>query len=43
LNNFTNVFSSLDKTDKAVFQITIAPASERWNKKAIKASRLVAK
>ncbi len=43
LNNFTNVFSSLDKTDKAVFQITISPASDKWNKKAIKASRLVAK
>jgi hypothetical protein len=43
LNNFTNVFSSLDREDKAVFQLTISPASESWNKKAIKAARLVAK
>ncbi len=43
LNNFTNVFSSLDKDDKAVFQLTISPAPESWNKKAIKAARLVAK
>ncbi|MDD5769328.1 MAG: DUF87 domain-containing protein [Candidatus Gracilibacteria bacterium] len=43
LNNFTNVFSSLDKEDKAVYQIIIKPIGSRWNKKAKKASGLVAK
>jgi len=43
LNNFTNVFSSLDKEDKAVYQIIIKPIWSRWNKKAKKAAWLVAK
>lgn len=43
LNNFTNVFSSLDKEDKAVYQIIIKPIGSRWNKKAKKAASLVAK
>jgi len=43
LNNFTNVFSSLDKEDKAVYQIIIKPIGTSWNKKAKKAAGLVAK
>ncbi|MGE4443718.1 MAG: type IV secretory system conjugative DNA transfer family protein [Candidatus Altimarinota bacterium] len=43
LNNFTNVFSSLEKDDKAVYQIIIKPVGSRWNKKAKNAAGLVAK
>ena len=43
LNNFTNVFGGLDKSDKAVFQVVIKPTSSAWNKKAKKAAGLVAK
>lgn len=43
LNNFTNVFSSLDKEDKAVYQITLKPVWSWWNRKAKKAAWLVAK
>ncbi len=43
LNNFTNVFSSLDKEDKAVYQIIMKPMNSRWNKKAKHAAGLVAK
>jgi len=43
LNNFTNVFSSLWKEDKAVYQIVIKPIWSRWNKKAKHAAWLVAK
>lgn len=43
INNFTNVFWWLAKDDKAVFQMVIKPVSSRKNKKALKASSLVAK
>lgn len=43
LNNFTNVFSSLDKEDRAVYQIIIKPIWSRWNRKAKNAASLVAK
>ncbi len=43
INNFTNVFWGLAKDDKAVFQLIIKPESSRYNKKALKAARLVAK
>ena len=43
LNNFTNVFSSLDKEDKAVYQIVIKPIWSKWNRKAKNAASLVAK
>jgi len=43
LNNFTNVFSSLNKDDKAIYQIVIKPVWARWAKKAKKAASLVAK
>lgn len=43
LNNFTNVFSSLDKEDKAVYQIILKPVWSSWNKKAKNAAWLVAK
>jgi len=43
INNFTNVFGGLNKEDKAVFQVVIKPISSSWNKKALKAARLVAK
>ncbi len=43
LNNFSNVFGWLDKSDKAVFQIVIKPEKSSYNEKAIKASRDVAK
>ena len=43
INNFTNVFGWLDKNDKAIFQVVIKPESSSWNKKALKAARLVAK
>lgn len=43
LNNFTNVFSSLDKEDKAVYQIIIKPIGSRWNRRAKNAASLVAK
>jgi hypothetical protein len=42
LNNFSNVFGGLSKSDKAVFQIVIKPDFDH-NKKAINAARLVAK
>jgi hypothetical protein len=43
INNFTNVFGGLDKDDKAVYQVVIKPVNSKWNKKALKASGLVAK
>ena len=43
LNNFTNVFSGLNREDKAVFQLAIKPAGDRWSRKAKKAAGLVAK
>lgn len=43
INNFTNVFGWLEKDDKAVFQLVIKPESSRYNDKALKAARLVAK
>lgn len=43
LNNFTNVFWSLGKEDKAVMQIVVKPVSSNRNKKAKKAAGLVAK
>ena len=43
INNFTNVFGWLDKEDKAVYQVVIKPINSKWNKKALKASGLVAK
>ncbi len=43
INNFTNVFGWLEKDDKAVFQVVIKPESSRYNNKALKAARLVAK
>jgi len=43
INNFTNVFWGLDKDDKAVYQVVIKPTSSSWNKKALRASSLVAK
>ncbi|MDP5038970.1 MAG: type IV secretory system conjugative DNA transfer family protein [Candidatus Gracilibacteria bacterium] len=43
INNFTNVFSSLDKDDRAVYQIIIKPVGSSWNKKAKFASGQVAK
>lgn len=43
LNNFTNVFSSLEKDDKAVYQIVIKPVGSKWNKKAKYAAGQVAK
>jgi len=43
LNNFTNVFSSLDKEDKAVYQMVIKPIWSKWNKKAKNAAWLVSK
>ena len=43
INNFTNVFSGLNKEDRAVFQVAIKPAGERWSKKAKKAARIGSK
>jgi len=43
INNFTNVFWGLDKDDKAVYQVVIKPISSKWNKKAMRASSMVAK
>ncbi|MDD4151099.1 MAG: type IV secretory system conjugative DNA transfer family protein, partial [Candidatus Gracilibacteria bacterium] len=43
LNNFTNVFGSLGKEDKAIMQIVVKPVSSNRNKKAKKAAGLVAK
>lgn len=43
LNNFTNVFSGLNREDRAVFQVAIKPAGERWSRKAKRAAGLVAK
>ncbi len=43
INNFTNVFGGLDKDDKAVYQMVIKPTNSKWNKKALKAARMVAK
>ncbi len=43
INNFTNVFGWLDKEDKAVYQFVVKPTTSKWNKKALKAARLVAK
>lgn len=43
INNFTNVFGWLDKHDKAIFQVVIKPTPSRWNEKALRAAREVAK
>ncbi len=43
INNFTNVFWWLDRDDKAVFQVIVKPEPSSYNKKALKAARLVAK
>lgn len=43
INNFTNVFGWLAKDDKAVYQVVIKPTNSKWNKKALKAARMVAK
>ena len=43
INNFTNVFGWLDKEDKAVYQVVIKPVWSHWNKKALRAARMVAK
>ena len=43
INNFTNVFWGLNRDDKAIYQVVIKPTSSRWNQKALKAARLVAK
>jgi len=43
INNFTNVFGGLDKDDMAVYQVVIKPTSSKWNQKALKAARMVAK
>lgn len=43
LNNFTNVFGGLSKEDKAVYQVVIKPVNSSWNRKALKAARLIAK
>jgi hypothetical protein len=43
INNFTNVFGGLDKEDKAVYQVVIKPVNSKWNRKALRASGLVAK
>lgn len=43
INNFTNVFWGLEKDDTAVYQVVIKPISSKWNKKALKAARMVAK
>lgn len=43
LNNFTNVFGGLGKEDKAVFQIVLKPAADKWSEKAKNAASLVAK
>ncbi len=43
INNFTNVFGGLNKWDRAVYQMVIKPTTSRWNKKALKAARMIAK
>ena len=43
LSSFTSIFGSLNKTDRAVYQIVLKPVSERWNKKAKKIARQYAK
>jgi hypothetical protein len=43
INNFTNVFGGLEKEDRAVYQMVIKPTTSRWNKKALKAARMIAK
>lgn len=43
INNFTNVFGGLAKDDKAVYQVVVKPTNSSWNKKALKAARMVAK
>ncbi len=43
INNFTNVFWWLAKDDKAVYQVVIKPEPSKYNKKALRAARLVAK
>ncbi len=43
LNNFTNVFGSLWKEDKAIMQIVVKPVSSHRNTKAKNAAWLVAK
>lgn len=43
INNFTNVFGGLRKDDKAVYQVVIKPVNSKWNQKALKAARMVAK
>lgn len=43
LSSLTNAFATLQKEDKAVFQIVIKPLGSWWSKKAKKAANLVAK
>lgn len=43
INNFTNVFWGLEKDDTAIYQIVVKPVKSRWNTKALKAARDVAK
>ena len=43
INNFTNVFWGLEKDDTAIYQIVVKPVKSRWNTKALKAAREVAK
>ncbi|MCH8518899.1 type IV secretory system conjugative DNA transfer family protein [Candidatus Gracilibacteria bacterium] len=43
INNFTNVFGGLEKDDTAIYQIVVKPVKSRWNTKALKAARNVAK
>jgi len=43
INNFTNVFWWLEKDDTAIYQIVVKPVKSKWNTKALKAARDVAK
>ena len=43
LNNFTNVFGSLGKDDRALYQIVAKPLGSGWNKRAKKMASLMAK
>jgi hypothetical protein len=43
LSSLTNAFGMLKKTDKAVYQIVVRPASSAWNRKAKKAAGLLSK
>ena len=43
LNNFTNVFGSLGKDDRAIYQIVAKPLGSGWNRRAKKMASLMAK